>query len=134
MLFRSNFFSFFCENVPLHRNMIHWGEFLKNPCNCPPLHRWRRHQNLKGRDFVVLDEASFSNLLFHVASPFHQRAPAPDGSFIDSRFSQHGSSASCLHVGYLCGFPVQDYGVHLVDGRLLILHKVDWPVVVLNLP
>ena len=70
---------------------------------------------MKGCDFVVLDEASFSNLLFHAAGPFHQGVLTPDGSFVDSRFSQHGSSANCLLVGYLRGFPVQDYGVHLVD-------------------
>ena len=89
---------------------------------------------MKGCDFVVLNEASFSNLLFHVAGPFHQRALAPNSSFVDSRFSQHGSSARCPIVGYPSDFPVQDYGVHLVDQRLLILHEVDWPVVVLNLP
>ena len=41
---------------------------------------------------------------------------------------------SCLLVGYLRDFPVQDYGVHLVDRRSPILHEVDWSVVVLNLP
>ena len=70
---------------------------------------------MKGCDFVVLDEASFLNPIFHVAGPVHQRALAPDGSFVDRRFSQHGSSVNCLLVGYLRGFPVQDYGVRLVN-------------------
>ena len=70
---------------------------------------------MKGCDFVVLDEASFLNPLFHVTGPVRQRALAPDGSFVNNRFSQHGSSVNCLLVGYLRGFPVQDYGVRLVD-------------------
>ena len=70
---------------------------------------------MKGYDFVVLDEASFSNLLFHVASPFHQRALAPNDFFVDSHFFQRGPSASCPLVGYLRNFPVPDYGVHPVD-------------------
>ena len=79
------------------------------------LRRWRRYQNLKGDDFAVLDGAAFLNHLFHVAGLVHQRALAPDGSFVDSRFSQHGSSVNCLFVGYLRGFPIQDYEVRLVD-------------------
>ena len=82
----------------------------------------------------MLDEASSLSLLFIVANLLHQRALAPNGTFVDSHFSQHGSSASCPLVGYLRDFPVQDYGVHLVDYRSLILHEVDWSVVVLNLP
>ena len=70
---------------------------------------------MKGYDFVVLEETSFSNHLFHVAGLVHQRALAPDGSFVDSRFSPHGSSMNCLLVGYLRGFPVRNYGVRLVD-------------------
>ena len=70
---------------------------------------------MKRCDFVMLDEASFSNPLFHVVGLVHQRALAPDGSFVDSRFSSHESSVNCLLVGYLCGFPVRDYGVRLVD-------------------
>ena len=49
-------------------------EFLSIPCNCPLLHRWKKHQNLKGFDFVALDEVSFLSLLFLIANPFHQRA------------------------------------------------------------
>ena len=70
---------------------------------------------MKGCDFVVLDEASFLNPVFQVAGPVHQRALTPDGSFVDSRVSQHGSSVNCLLVGYLRGFPIQDYEVRLVD-------------------
>ena len=90
-------------------------EFLKISYNCPLLHRWKRHQNLKGFDFVVLDEVSFSNLLFLVANLFHQRALAPDGPFVDSHFYQHGSFASYPLVGYLRDFPVQGREVRLVD-------------------
>ena len=90
-------------------------EFLKIPYNCPLLHRWKRHQNLKGFDFVVLDEVSFSSLLFLVANPFHQRALALNGPFVDSHFYQHGSFASYPLVGYLRDFPIQSHGVRLVD-------------------
>ena len=90
-------------------------EFLKISYNCPLLHHWKRHQNLKGFDFVALDEVSFSSLLFLVANPFHQRALAPDGPFVDSHFYQHGSFASYPLVGYLRDFPVQGRGVRLVD-------------------
>ena len=90
-------------------------EFPKIPCNCPLLHRWKRHQNLKRFNFVVLDEVSFSSLLFLVANPFHQRALALNGLFVDSHFYQHGSFASYPLVGYLRDFPVQGYGVHLID-------------------
>ena len=44
------------------------------------------YQNLKGFDFVVLDEVSFLSLLFLVANPFHQRVLAPNGPFVDSHF------------------------------------------------
>ena len=64
---------------------------------------------------VVLDEVSFLSLLFLVANPFHQRALAPNGPFVDSHFYQHGSSASCPLVGYLRDFSVQGRGVRLVD-------------------
>ena len=90
-------------------------EFLSIPCNCPLLHRWKKRQNLKGFDFVVLDEVSFLSFLFLVANPFHQRALAPNGSFIDSRFYQHGSSVSCPLVGYLRDFHVLGCGACLVD-------------------
>ena len=90
-------------------------EFLSIPCNCPLLHRWKKYQNLKGFDFVVLDEVSFLSLLFLVANPFHQRALAPNGPFVDSHFYQHGSSASYPLVGYLRDFPVQGRGARLVD-------------------
>ena len=90
-------------------------EFLKIPYNFPLLHRWKRHQNLKGFDFVALDEVSFSSLLFLVANPFHQRALAPDGPFVDSHFYQHGSFVSYPVVGHLHDFPVQGRGVRLVD-------------------
>ena len=90
-------------------------EFLSIPCNCPLLHRWKKYQNLKGFDFVVLDEVSFLSLLFLIANPFHQHTPAPNGSFVDNRFFQHGSSASCPLVGYLHDFPVQGCGARLVD-------------------
>ena len=83
-------------------------------CNHPPLHRRRRYQNSKGYDFVVLDEASFSNRLFPVASLVHQRALAPEGSFVDSHFSSHGSSVNYLHVGYLRGFLVRNWEIRLV--------------------
>ena len=63
----------------------------------------------------MLDEVSFLSLLFLVANPFHQRAFAPNGPFVDSRFYQHGSSASCLIVGYLRDFPVQGRGARLVE-------------------
>ena len=85
------------------------------PCNYPLLHRWKKHQNLKGFDFIVLDKVSFLSLLFLVANPFHQRALAPSGSFVDSRFYQHGSSVSCPLAGYLCDFHVQGCGARLVD-------------------
>ena len=70
---------------------------------------------MKGFDFVALDEASFLSFLFVIANPLHQRALTPNGSFVDSHFSQHGSSVSCPLVGYLRDLPVQGYGVHLVD-------------------
>ena len=63
---------------------------------------------MKGCDFVVLDEASFLNPVFQVAGPVHQRALTPDGSFVDSHFSPHGSSVNCLLVDYLRGFPVRN--------------------------
>ena len=109
-------------------------EFLKIPCNCPLLHRWKRHQNLKGFDFVVLNEVSFSSLLFLVANLFRQRALAPDDPFVDSHFYQRGLFASYPLVGYLHDFPIQGCGVHLVDWRSLTLHEVDWSAVVLNPP
>ena len=70
---------------------------------------------MKGFDFVVLDEVSFLSLLFLIANPFHQRAFAPNGPFVDSHFYQHGSSVSYPLVGYLCDFPVQGHGARLVD-------------------
>ena len=112
---QTNFFSSACESVPLHKNRIHWVEFLSIPCNYPLLHRWKKHQILKGFAFVVRDEVSFLSLLFLVTNPFHQRALAPSGSFVDSRFYQHGSSASCLLTSYLRDFPVQGCGARLVD-------------------
>ena len=90
-------------------------EFLSIPYNCPLLHHWKKYQNLKGFDFVVLDEVSFLSLLFLVANPFHQCALAPNGPFVDSRFYQHGSSASYPLIGYLRDFPVQGCGARLVD-------------------
>ena len=90
-------------------------EFPSIPCNCPFLHHWKKHQSLKGFDFVVLNEVSFLSLLFLVANPFHQRALAPSGSFVDSHFYQHGSSASCPLIGYLRDFPVHGCGARLVD-------------------
>ena len=112
---QTNFFSSACESVPLHKNRIHWVEFLSIPCNYPLLHRWKKHQILKGFAFVVRDEVSFLSLLFLVTNPFHQRALAPSGSFVDSHFYQHGSSASCLLTSYLRDFPVQGCGARLVD-------------------
>ena len=85
---QTNFFSSACESVPLHKNRIHWVEFLSIPCNYPLLHRWKKHQILKGFAFVVRDEVSFLSLLFLVTNPFHQRALAPSGSFVDSHFYQ----------------------------------------------
>ena len=79
--------------------------------NSPPFHRWRKYQNSKGYDFAVLDEASFSNHLFPVAGLVHQHVLAPDGSFVDNHFSPHGSSVNCLHVDYLRGFLVRNWGV-----------------------
>ena len=90
-------------------------EFLSIPCNCPPLHHWKKYQNLKGFDFVVLDEVSFLSPLFLVANPFHQRALTPNGPFVDSHFHQHGSSASYPLAGYLRHFSVQGRGARLVD-------------------
>ena len=90
-------------------------EFLSIPYNCPLLYRWKKHQNLKEFDFVMLDEVSFLSLLFLVANPFHQRALAPNGPFVNSHFYQHGSSASYPLAGYLRDFPVQGRGARLVD-------------------
>ena len=90
-------------------------EFLNIPCNCLLFHRWKKHQNLKGFNFVVLDEVSFLSLLFLVANPFHQHALALNGPFVDTHFYQHGSPTSCPLVGYLRDFPVQGRGAHLVD-------------------
>ena len=73
-------------------------------CNHPPPHRWRKYQNLKGCDFVVLDAAAFSNHQFPVAGLVHQHGFALDGSSVDNHFSPHGSFVNCLHVDYLCGF------------------------------
>ena len=89
--------------------------FLSIPCNWHLLHRWKKHQSLKGFAFIVSDEVSFSGLQFLVANPFHQHALAPSGSFVDSRFYQHGSSANCPFAGYLRDFPVQGCGARLVD-------------------
>ena len=50
--------------------MIHWVEFLSIPCNCYHLHRWKKHQSLKGFAFVVHDEVSFLDLQFLAANPF----------------------------------------------------------------
>ena len=69
---------------------------------------------MKEFDFVVLDEISFLSILFLVANPFHQRALAPNGPFVDSHFYQHGSSASYLLVSYLRDFPIQGRGARLV--------------------
>ena len=63
------------------------------------------------------DEVSFLGLQFLVANPFHQRALVPSGSFVDSHFYQHGSSASCPFTGYLHDFPVQGCGARLIDER-----------------
>ena len=114
---QTNFFSSFCESVPLHKNRIHWVEFLSIPCNWHLLHHWKKHQSLKGFAFVVHDEVSFLGLQFLVANPFHQLACVPSDSFVDSHFYQHGSSASCPLAGYLRDFPVQGYGAHLIDER-----------------
>ena len=92
-------------------------EFLSIPRNWHPLHRWKKHQSLKGFAFVVRDEVSFLGLRFLIANPFHQRAFAPSGSFVDSHFYQYGSSASCPLAGYLRDFPVQGCGARLVDER-----------------
>ena len=70
---------------------------------------------MKGFDFVMLDEVSFSSPLFLVANPFHQRALAPDSPFVDSHFYQHGWFTSYPLVGYLRDFPVQGCGVRLFD-------------------
>ena len=92
-------------------------EFLSIPCNWHLLHRWKKHQSLKGIAFVVHNEVSFLDLQFLVANPFHQLIRVPSDSFVDSHFYQHGSSASCPLAGYLRDFPVQGCGALLVDER-----------------
>ena len=92
-------------------------EFLNIPCNWHLLHRWRKHQSLKGFAFVVHDKVSFLGLQFLVVNPFHQLALVPSGSFVDSHFYQHGLSASCPLAGYLHDFPIQGCGARLVDER-----------------
>ena len=63
------------------------------------------------------DEVSFLDLQFLIANPFHQLDRIPSDSFVDSHFYQHGSSASCPLVGYLCDSRVQGCGAHLADER-----------------
>ena len=92
-------------------------EFLSIPYNCYHLHRWKKHQSLKGFAFVVHDEVSFLDLQFLVANPFRQLVRVPSDSFVDRHFYQHGSFASCLIAGYLRDSPVQGYGARLVDER-----------------
>ena len=92
-------------------------EFLSIPCNWHLLHRWKKHQSLKGFAFIVHDEVSFLDLQFLVANPFHQLVCVPSDSFVDSHFYQHGSSASCPLTGYLRDFSIQGYGARLVDER-----------------
>ena len=104
-------------SVPLHKNRIHWVEFLNIPCNWHPLHCWNKHQSLKGFAFVVHGEVSFLNLQFLVANPFHQLVCILSDSFVDSHFYQHVSFASCPLAGYLRDFPVQGCGARLIDER-----------------
>ena len=92
-------------------------EFLSIPCNCYHLHCWKKHQSLKEFAFVVHNEVSFLDLQFLVANPFHQLVRVPSDSFVDSRFYQPESSASCPLAGYLHDSPVQGCGTHLVDER-----------------
>ena len=92
-------------------------EFLSISCNCPLLHRWKKHQSLKGFAVVVHNEVSFLGLQFLVANSFHQLARVPSDSFVDSHFYQHGSSASCPLAGYLRDFPVQGCGARLANER-----------------
>ena len=99
----------------LHKNKIHWAEFLSIPCNWHPLHHWKKHQSLKGFAFVVHDEISFLSLQFLVANPCHQLVRVLSDSFVDSHFYQHISSASCPLAGYLRDFLVPGCGARLVD-------------------
>ena len=92
-------------------------EFLSVPCNWHLIHRWKKHQSLKGFAFVVRDEVSFLGLRFLIANPFHQLDRIPSDSFVDSHFYQHGSFASCPLAGYLCDFPIQGCGARPVDER-----------------
>ena len=110
-----NFFSSSCVSAPLHKNRIHWVEFLSIPCNWHLLHRWKKHQSLKGFAFVVHDEVSFLSLQFLVANPFHQLVRVLSDSFVDSHFYQHVSSVSCPFAGYLRDFPIPGCGDRLVD-------------------
>ena len=90
-------------------------EFLSIPCNWHPLHRWKKHQNLKGLAFVVHDKVSFLSLQFLVANPSHQLVRVLSDSFVDSHFYQHVSSASCPLASYLSDFPIPSCGARLVD-------------------
>ena len=92
-------------------------EFLSIPCNWHLLHRWKKHQSLKGFAFVVHDEVSFLDLQFLVTNPFHQLVRVLGDFYVDSHFYQHVSSASCPLTGYLRDFPVQGFGARLVDER-----------------
>ena len=84
--FQMNFFSSSCVSAPLHKNRIHWVEFLNIPCNWHRLHRWKKHQSLKGFAFIMHDKVSFLSLQFLVANPFHQLVRVLSDSFVDSHF------------------------------------------------
>ena len=90
-------------------------EFLSISCNYHPLHRWRKHQSLKGFAFVVHDEVSFLSLQFLVANPSPQLVRVLSDPFVNSHFYQHVSSASGPLASCLRDFPVAGGGARLVD-------------------
>ena len=90
-------------------------EFLSIPCNYHPLHRWKKHQSLKGFTFVVHDEVSFLSLQFRVANLSHQLVRVLNDPIVNSHFYQHVSSASCPLASCLRDFPVPGCGARLVD-------------------
>ena len=92
-------------------------EFLNVFCNWHLRHHWKKRQSWKGFVFVVLDEVSFLDHQFLVATPFHQLVHVLNDSFVNNHFHLYGASASYLPTDYPYYFHAQGRGARPVDDR-----------------